>query len=343
VSDTFAEAEQPSSHQQTRAVFAVGPGRRGAHDLARALELLGLDVPSARGADRAASGAAAGDPDWIADFHERLLRRSNVTVSDARPQAWLETGKLATDEEVRHELFDWLEAQTGDAPSELVISDPRLGWFLGLWHAATLRTGVEACYAVVLRSPADVIAGAARQSPAHGSDAVRAAGWINHALHTERATRGSRRAFVPHQDLLVDWTVPLYRLGERFDLDRVHNATAKEIRKVHDLIDSRADGAGATPWSDLDVPAPLRTLIDEAWDQLGKLAAVDDEPTDVLSTLDELRRAYTQLYADAERITQSSLVAARRRQAIRRPSDAADQPPTPPTRRRRLLPRRPLS
>lgn len=338
MSDTFAEAGQPSSQQGTRAVFVVGPGRSGATDLARALELLGLQVPAAAGAGRAASAESP----WITDFHERLLRRANVGVTDARPQAWFETGKLATDDEVRQELFDWLETQTRQAPGELVVSDARLGWFLGLWKAASLRCGVDASYAVVLRSPADMIAGAPRQGAAQPNDATRAAGWVNHALHTERATRGSRRAFVPYQDLLEDWTVPLYRLGERFGLDRVHNATAKDIRQVHDLIDSRAEGPAAV-WSDLDVPTPLRTLIDEAWGQLGKLAAADDEPADVLTGLDELRRAYAQLYADAEGIAQSSIVAARRRKGKSRATGPVEEPAPDTTLRSRLLQRRPKS
>lgn len=335
MSDTFAEPGRPAPPPTPRAVLVVGSGRSGANDLARALQLLGLRAPSgATRADRTSPTPA--ESLWVTRFHERLLRRANITVADARPQAWFETGKLATDEEVRQELFDWLAAESAGVPSEMVIADPRLAWFLSLWKAASRRCGVEASYAVMLRTPGEVIGSTPRQGTAHASETSRAAGWINHALHTERATRGSRRAFVIHEDLFEDWTVPLYRLGERFGLDSVHNATAREIRQVHDLIKSRSS-TPRTPWVDADIPGPLKTMIDEAWDQLTKLAGADDEPTDVHTTLDELRREYAQLYADAERIAHSTVVAARRRKPSRRtdaPASGSEIPPETPPRRR---------
>lgn len=327
MSNALSEPGSLTSPPAARAVLVVGSARSGANDLAKALELLGLRTP--------------GDA-WFSDFHERLLRQANVAVADARPQAWLETGKLAADESVRRELFGRLEAEARNEPSEMVIADPRLGWFLGLWKAASLRVGVDDSYAVLLRAPYDVI-GTSRPGAGHTSEASRAAGWVNQALHVERATRGAQRAFVPHEDLLEDWTVPLYTLGERFGLSSVHNATAREIRRVHDLIEA-APTQGRRSWADMDIPSALRVLVDETWDQLTQLARAEDERPDVSSALDELRRSYTQFYEDAERVTQSTLVAARRRKPPRSGGDAEAVPEavSPPSRRR-LLRRRPTT
>lgn len=343
MSDTFADVGRPTSAPEARAVLVVGSARSGANDLARALQLLGLRVPGSTAAGTNPTSAAPAESPWVTDFHERLLRRVNVAGADARPQAWFETGKLATDEEVRQELFAWLEVAAREAPSDMVIADPRLAWFLSLWKAASLRCRLEESHAIVLRSPGEVIGGSPRSGSGHTNETNRAAGWLNQALHSERATRGSLRAFVPHHDLLEDWTVPLYRLGERFGLESLHNATAREIRRVHDLFDSRSAGALPT-WSDADVPKSLRTMVDATWDQLTKLARADDEPTDVHTTLDELRREYAQLYADAERVAHSTIVAARRRN--KQPRRAGDRAPDPATSPeiplgRRLLPRRP--
>ena len=327
MSNALSEPGSLTSPPSARAVLVVGSARSGANDLARALELLGLRTP--------------GDA-WVSELHERLLRRVNVAVADARPQAWLETGKLAADESVRRELFDRLEAEASGEPSEMTIADPRLGWFLGLWRAASLRVGVDDSYAVMLRAPYDVI-GTSRPGVAHTSEASRAAGWVNQALHVERATRGARRAFVSHEDLLEDWTVPLYTLGERFGLGSVHNATAREIRRVHDLIEA-APVHGRRSGADLEIPPALRVLVDETWDQLTQLARAEDERPEVTSALDELRRSYTQFYEDAERVTQSTLVAARRRKPSRSAAGPESSPEADATpSRRRLLRRRPTT
>lgn len=342
MSDTSSESGPLTPPPPARAVLVVGSARSGANDLARALELLGLRAPGAPVPDQGTSVASNGSS-WVTDFHERLLRRVNVAPTDARPQAWFETGKLATDEEVRRELFDWLATEAGAAPSDLLVADPRLAWFLGLWKAAGLRCGVDTSYALMLRAPRDVAAGATQQASGH-SETSRVAGWVNQALHAERATRGSRRAFVSHEDLLEDWTVPLYRLGERFGIESIHNATARDIRRVHDLIDSRSAGGRAAS-TELDVPGTLRALVDETWDQLTKLARADEEPSDVHTTLDELRRSYTELYADAERMAHSTIVAARRRRPSRRTDDSAATSSTSPEvpTRRRLRRRRPTT
>lgn len=322
-----------------RAVLVVGSTRSGANDVARALELLGLQVP---GTDRPTAASPTSESPWVTDFHERLLRRANVAPIDARPQAWLETGKLATDEDVRTELFGWLAEQVGGSPAELLIADPRLVWFLDLWKAAGLRCGIDPSYAVVLRPPGEAIGGTTRSGPGHASDASRASGWLNLALHGERATRGACRAFVSHPDLLEDWTVPLYELGERFGLDTVRSASARDIRRVHDLVDSRSTGDGSRPWSELELPRALRTMVDETWAQLTALAASDDEAPAVHAALDELRRDYSQFYAEAERVAHSTIVASRRRPTRRNSDDRATAPDevAPLQPRRRLLPRR---
>lgn len=340
MSDSSSESRPQASLPSAHAVLVVGSARSGANDVARALELLGLRVP---GTDRpGASSSTASESRWVTEFHERLLRRANVAPTDARPQAWLETGKLATDEDVRRELFGWFDTEVVASPAEVVISDARLVWFLDLWKAAGLRGGVDPSYAVVLRAPAEAIASTTRSGPGHASDASRASGWLNLALHSERATRGARRAFVSYADLLEDWTVPLYELGERLGLDSVHSASARDIRRVHDLVDSRSAGDGARSWSGLDVPEPLRRMVEATWEQLAALAGSSEEAPEIHASLDELRREYSQFYADAERVAHSTIVASRRRPARRDADDRAPAPggTTPPAPRRRLLARR---
>jgi hypothetical protein len=334
-------------------VFIVGSGRSGTSALACSLQALGMHVPQPEVAPDETNPKGFGESQWVVDFHDRLLRRANVRVADARPHAWLDTGRISTLEKPREESFAWLSAQFETGPDELVLKDPRMAWFLGLWRTAALRCGVEASYAVMLRPPTEVVGSKQTYYSAKVSAVSRAASWINHMLHTERATRGSRRAFVHYADLIDDWTIPLYGLGERFDLQAVKGATAKDLRRVHDFIDPDLRRVRTT-WDDLDVPKSLQVLADETWSQLHELTRTDDEPAAVHAALDQIRLEYTGLYEEAEAMTESTALAARRKKPVPQAADeVAAEPalvsPPPPTaaapealnRRRRGLGRRP--
>ena len=85
-------------------VFVVGSGRSGTSTLSGSLQALGMHVPQPEvGADET-NPKGFGEPQWVVDLHDELLRRANVAVSDARPSAWFEAGKLTGAELVRKRL-----------------------------------------------------------------------------------------------------------------------------------------------------------------------------------------------------------------------------------------------
>ena len=130
-------------------------------------------------------------------------------------------------------------------------------------------------------------------------------------LHTERATREGRRAFVRYDDLLTDWTVPVFRIGQELDLEAVKGASANAIRQVHQFIDPELKRV-TTTWDDVAVPERLREIAEETWTGLSKLAEPGGDTTDVHALLDEVREAYVAFYDEAEAVAQSSVLAARR-------------------------------
>jgi hypothetical protein len=274
-----------------------------------------------------------GEPQWVVDLHTELLQRCNVAVSDARPAAWFEAGKLANIERLRTRLHTWLEEQFADADAsgagpELVVKDPRLSWFLGLWRSAALRCEAAPAYVTMLRPVTEVVGSKQRYYTTRFGEIDRTAAWVNMMLHTERATRGSQRAFVRYEDLLTDWTIPLFGIGQRFDLFAVKSASANDIRKVHQFIDPGLRRVQLT-WDDVEVPARLRDIAEESWQALNKLAddGVDgggDRP-DVHATLDEMRAAYASFYEEAEAIASSTALASRREGYA---DGAAGRPPT---------------
>lgn len=294
-----------------RVVFVVGSGRSGTSTVAGALQTLGMHVPQPEVVADETNPKGFGEPQWVVDFHDELLKRCNVQVSDARPSAWFEAGKLSTFEPLRNRLHDWLEPQFAEGGPELVVKDPRMAWFLGLWRSAALRCDATPAYVTMLRPVTEVVGSKQKYYASKFGEVNRTAAWVNMMLHTERSTRGSARRFVRYGDLLKDWTVPVFGIGQQFDLDAVKTATANDIRRVHQFIDPTLRRVQLT-WDDIDVTPRLRDIAEESWQNLDRLADEDGDNAEVHTNLDELRSAYAEMYEEAEAISQSSALAARR-------------------------------
>ena len=306
---------------ERRVVFVVGSGRSGTSTMAGALQTLGMHVPQPEVVADETNPKGFGEPQWVVDFHDELLKRCNVQVSDARPSAWFESGKLAAFEPLRGRLHDWLEQQFVEGGPELVVKDPRLAWFLGLWRAAALRCGATPSYVTMLRPVTEVVGSKQKYYSAKSGEVQRTAAWVNMMLHTERSTRGSARRFVRYEDMLRDWTVPVFAIGQAFDIDAVKSATANDVRRVHQFIDPTLRRVQLT-WDDVDVPARLREIAEESWQHLDRLADEDGDVPEVHEVLDQLRTAYSELYDEAEAIAQSTALAARREGLVQQPEPA---------------------
>lgn len=293
-----------------RVVFVVGSGRSGTSTMAGALKTLGMHVPQPEVVADETNPKGFGEPQWVVDFHTRLLERCNVQVSDSRPQAWFRAGRTSTNEDLRGELHTWLEKQFAEG-DELVVKDPRMAWFLGLWRSAALRSGAAPTYVTMLRPVTEVVGSKQKYYDRRAGDVQRTAAWVNMMLHTERSTRGSARAFVRYADMLADWTVPVFGIGERFGLESVSKAHTNDLRKVHQFIDPTLRRVQLT-WDDVDVAPRLRDLAQETSTHLDRLADPDGDTPAVQDVLDQLRAAYSDYYEEAEAVAASTAIAAER-------------------------------
>jgi hypothetical protein len=113
----------------------------------------------------------------------------------------------------------------------------------------------------------------------------------------------------------------------------VRDASAQSMREVHGFVD-RTLSRSRPDWGDMKLPTALRAQADEVWELVSQLADPGEEPS-VAGRLDELRNAYTELYAEAEAIAQSSIAAAKAR-----PPAAAPRLPAPALRIARRVPAR---
>ena len=173
-----------------KVLFVAGAGRSGTSTMAGLMQILGLHVPQPEVAADATNPKGFGEPRWVVDHHDRLLKEAVVQVSDARPDAWFEAGRVSTREPERIKTAEWLEGHFSEG-AELVVKDPRLSWFLSLWRVAAIRVGATPVFATMLRPPAEVVGSKQTYYANKLGAAHLTASWLNMLLHTERATRES--------------------------------------------------------------------------------------------------------------------------------------------------------
>jgi len=316
-----------------KVLFVAGAGRSGTSTMAGLMSILGLHVPQPEVAADETNPKGFGEPRWVVDHHDRLLKAALVQVSDARPEAWFETGRISTREQERIKTAEWL-GEHFDVSRELVVKDPRLSWFLSLWRVAAIRNGATPVFATMLRPPAEVVGSKQKYYANRLGSAHLAASWLNMLLHTERATRESvadgGRVFVRYADLLDDWTRTTMAVGDKLQLQGVLHANSEQIREGHRFVDPSLRRM-AQSLDDLGLPPKLHELTAETWAELNKLAEPDGDTAEAHTALDQLREAYVDLYAEAEAISRSSAVAAEQtvRTQLKRPgggSPAGDGP-----------------
>lgn len=306
----------PDNPLRRRVVFVAGSGRSGTSTVSGALKALGLYVPQPEVAADPTNPKGFAEPAWAIEFHDRLLDRALVAVSDARPEAWDATHQIAARPRPNADLHAWLGEQLASSPApELVIKDPRLTWFLPMWLRTTTALSATPTVLTMLRPPAEVV-GSKRQNYDSSMDPGSVlAGWLNLLLGTERHSRGAQRAFVRYHDLLTQWGPSLDHAADLLGLQMVGDAREDARASVSTFVDPSLRRA-TVGLEELDVPERLRNLAAEAW---GALQLLVDDPNHTTATngLDDVGRRYASMYNDAARIARSSQVAAHRR-GIRR-------------------------
>jgi hypothetical protein len=305
-------------------VLVVGVGRSGTSLLSGILGQLGFHIPQPEVQADDTNPRGFGEPRWVVDFHARILAEKRVTLNDSRPAAWQQMAEAA--DGARGELLEWLRGQLEEA-DDVVVKDPRTVWFLDVWRSCVEELGARTSFVTMLRHPAEIVASARRSYGPGLTEAGRSAAWINVTLQTEQATRDARRVFLHYDDLLADWVPEIRRLGEQLDVPRL--ASVDRVPEVDAFVDPTLH-RHRTTWGELDVPAPVRDLAEQVWEQV----QTQDE-----AGLDASRAAYRTLYGEAEAIAQCSIMAARTARA--KPRKAAPAPKPPPSLRVRVARRIP--
>jgi hypothetical protein len=291
-------------------VLVVGVGRSGTSLFTGLLGRLGFAIPQPEIQADETNPKGFGEPQWVVDFHRRLMRRKRVTVFDARPAAWERTAEVSADPEVLTDLRAWLKGELAQAP-DVVVKDPRIGWFLPLWQRASDDVGAPPRFVQMLRHPAQILTSAKTHYGTWQTDASRAAAWINVTLETERATRGAASTNVLYPDLLADWAAEMRRVGADLGIERLATLDPAQHPAAAELVDPSLF-RNRTGWEGLDVPPRVVELAEHVWDLVQRPGAA--------AALDAARADYDALYAEAEAIAQSSVTAVRPRKRAVQPT-----------------------
>ena len=318
-----------------RLVLVLGR-RSGTSLFAGMLGRLGFRVPQPEVKADATNPRGFSEPRWVVDFHTRLMRRRRVTVFDSRPAAWEMTTETVNDGDVVADLTSWLTVQFVGAEN-VVVKDPRVAWFVALWLRCAEGVGVEPSFATVLRHPSHVVR-SARESYRWQGDASVAAGWLNITLHAELATRGARRAFVRYDDLLEAWPSEISRVGESLGIPWLVGVDRARYPEVDSLVDPSLRRS-ATGWDELAVPSQLRSMVEDVWSRLSRMAEPGGDDDAARASLDAARDAYVNFYADVEAIAQSSLASAQHRAQSPATTSRAAKEASDGSHVRRRLPR----
>jgi hypothetical protein len=300
-----------------RVVVVAGSGRSGTSTIAGVLKTVGLVIPPPEVPGNRTNPRGFFEPRWAVDLQSRLLRRSSVFLTDARPAAFDLTAAVTDDEALLAEVAGWLREHLA-AGHDLVVKDPRNSWFLPLWREAAVEAGAQAAFLTMLRHPAEVVGSkdkyykgtSAGETPRH-AQTTRVASWLNVALFTELATRETRRSFVLYNDLLDDWRAVVSRVVDELDLTTGREVDEVAAAEVDAFVDPGLRRV-RTGWDDIDCPDDVREMAQDVWEQLCVLAAGGGFDEAAQQRLDEVRERYTAMYADAEALAQSSAEDARR-------------------------------
>ncbi|WP_240617158.1 sulfotransferase family protein [Nocardioides speluncae] len=289
-------------------VYVAGAGRSGTSTMSGILTILGLQVPQPEVVADESNPKGFGEPQWVVDFHERLLGEAVVTSADGRPSAWAEAAAVADRPAERTAAAAWLGEHFEVAP-ELVVKDPRISYFLDLWREAATANSAEPLFVTMLRPPAEVVGSRQKYYKSRLGAAHLTASWLNMLLHTELATRGTARSFVRYADLLGDWRSAVSTVGTSLKLSTLAGISDSAAARIDGFVDPSLRRV-TLDWDDLELPPRLLDLTRTGWEQLNLLASPEGDTAEVHGVLDEVRASYTELYDEAEAISKSVVVAA---------------------------------
>ena len=291
------------SAARARLVIVTGSGRSGTSTVTGALARLGLEVPGPLAPADERNPKGFYETPWVIERNGRVLDAVPVRGNDARPEAAGLADAAADDPELVADLRGWLAGHVAGHPQS-VVKDPQIFWLHRAWRVAAEQADVDLSFLTMLRHPVEVArsrdtAYLTQKDAEHRRvrEISNVAAWCNACYLTERATRGTPRAFVRYDDLLADWRRALAPLPQRLGVSLDPAMAGDEHHPVDDFVDSSLNRSRAG-WEETAVPAALRDVAEATWHAVNRLVE-DPENADAVAALQSAGEDYAALHADA--------------------------------------------
>jgi O-antigen biosynthesis protein len=200
-SRSWAAERREAANVRQPALLVLGMHRSGTSAVARVLSLLGAALPRTLLDTNHWNEAGYWEPRHLVDLHDRMLAEAGSRWDDWRifDPSVLGPGRSAF---YAGEIERIIADEYGDAPW-LVIKDPRICRFAGLYEEVLERLGFDVRFLLIHRNPLDVVASLAGRDEM--TDGFAGLLWLRHVLEAEWATRGKPRAVLAYEALLADW------------------------------------------------------------------------------------------------------------------------------------------
>jgi hypothetical protein len=291
-------------------IMVLGMHRSGTSALARAISLLGAELPKNTLGANPTNEKGHWEPQRLMEVNDRMLVEAGSRWDD-----WRSFDPDVLGEErlqfYRAEIARLIDDEYGSAPL-FVLKEPRIARFVPLYMEIMERMGIDIRYVLIERNPLAVFASLAKRDGfTTGFSSLL---WLRHEIEAENATRGQPRVFLSYETMLdrccdgidgitsalkIDWPLPRAEwptiLSNHFSEEYQHHAASSGQLEADPSVDN---------------------LVKQTY---GALRALEDDPDDgtAMQQIDSVRRTFDNLspvFADAF----FSEISARERAAAKR-------------------------
>ncbi len=215
--------------QEKSALIIAGMHRSGTSALARAINLLGYDLPKTLIGAAPSNETGHWESVLVQRFNDELLKSISSFWFDWRDvdPAWFASPAAA---EFREKGRDVLAQEYG-ASSAIVLKDPRICRILPFWLELLRASDFRPVVVIPLRNPVEVAASLKKRNGFELQAGYLM--WLRHVLDAEVSSRGVPRFFTDYDSLLDDWREMVVKARMRLGIDWPQHPDA-----VSDQIDA---------------------------------------------------------------------------------------------------------
>jgi glycosyltransferase involved in cell wall biosynthesis len=249
-----------SGFTESRPILILGMHRSGTSAIARALNLLGVELGGDLLPPQHDNPTGFWEHAGVVQLHDQILAAVGSSWDDVRPlpDGWTQEPAI---QRHRVALGNLIDAEFRGKPL-WAVKDPRLSLLAPLWTEILTDRGCDPSFLLVIRDPREVAVSlrAREEMPASRAYLL----WLRHTLAALRAANGRRQALIAYGDLLADWRTVVARVGDELGISFALAAAGGAVDAF--LRDGlRHHVESGDPARDRAVPAWVR----RAWSGLG--------------------------------------------------------------------------